>query len=95
MTAIDPAFAAHIPAGATLSLQSVDLNRSFGGMFNLFDTMIGNMREMGLGDSDELDEAAEGIAQLESSFTTFTGLDLREDVLAWMTGNYAVHHAQP
>jgi hypothetical protein len=90
MTAIDPAFAVHIPAGATLSIHSTDLNRGFGSMFNFFDTMIGNMREMGLGDSDELDEAAEGIAQIENSFTTFTGLDLRDDVLAWMTGNYAL-----
>lgn len=90
MTPIDPAFAAHIPAGATLAVHSVDLNRSIGGMFGFLENQIAKMQESGMGDSSELDEASEGIAQIEAAFTTFTGLDLRMDVLAWMTGNYAL-----
>ena len=89
-TPIDPAFAAHIPAGATFSVHSTDLNRSFNGMFDFIDKMIADMSEMDLGDQSDLDEATKGIAQLETTFTTFTGLNLREDVLPWMTGDYAL-----
>lgn len=90
MKAINPAFAAHIPAGATLSIHSTDLNRSIGSLYDFLEKQIASMREMGVGDSDNLDEAAQGIAQVENTFTTFTGLDLRSDVLGWMTGDYAL-----
>lgn len=87
---IDPDFAAHIPAGATLAMHSTDLNRSFNGGFDMLEKMIADMSEMDLGNQSELEEATEGIAQIESAFTAFTGLDLREDVLPWMTGDYAL-----
>ncbi|MBZ0303051.1 MAG: DUF3352 domain-containing protein [Anaerolineae bacterium] len=88
--AIDPAFAARIPAGAPLAIHSTDLNRSVEALFAVLDSQLAAMAEAGMADPKDLEDAQQGIKQVESAFTTFTGLDLRKDVASWMTGDYAL-----
>jgi hypothetical protein len=87
---LNPQFAAHIPAGAPLVILGTDLNRSFAGALTGFEAQMNLMAEAGLGDAADMQEFEQGIAQIESAFTMFTGLDLREDVFGWMTGNYGL-----
>lgn len=87
---VDPAFAARIPASAPLVYLATDISRSGLGFFTVIEQQVAAMVEADLADEEELTEMQEGIDQFEATFTTFTGLDLREDVLSWMTGQYAV-----
>ena len=80
---LDPAFAAHVPADAPLVIFQTGLGYNFDGMMAGLDLQAEAMGEEGA-------QIQEGIAQFEAMFTQFTGLDLREDVISWMTGNYAV-----
>ncbi len=89
MTPIDPAFAVHVPADAPLVAHSANLSASFLSILDLFGEDSAFLDSLGT-DAAELAEAQAGIGELEAAFTRFTELDLREDVLSWMTGDYAV-----
>lgn len=86
---IDPAFAARIPADTPLAFHSTNLGFTVQALFTMLDNQIEMMGAAGA-DADEIEEMKEGIAQIEASFMTFTGLDLREDVFNWMTGDHAL-----
>jgi hypothetical protein len=90
LTPINPAFAAHVPAGAPLVIHSTGLGTSIEALFTTMDRQMQALVESGMADDDELETMQEGLADLEAGFTTFTGLDLREDVASWMTGDYAM-----
>lgn len=90
LTPINPAFAAHVPAGAPLVIHSTGLGTSIEALFITLDRQMQGLIESGLADDDELEAMQKGLADFEAAFTTFTGLDLREDVASWMTGDYAM-----
>lgn len=83
LSPVDPAFAAHVPGGAPLAILGTGISTQFESAmagFNLQAEMLGS-------EGEEVDEMfQQGLA----TFTQFTGLDLQEDVISWMTGNYAL-----
>ena len=89
---LDPAFTARIPAGTALAVQGTDLKTTFesatAGMQMSLEAQADMMDEMGMG--DDMADVQEGLDQLGQAFTMFTGLDFEEDVLSWMTGDYAI-----
>ncbi len=89
---INPDFAVHVPANATLAIFASDLNTSIGGVLdNLVKTteLIAEMPNA-TGSDMSPEELQQGIGQIETAFTAFTGLDFRSDVLDWMSGDYAL-----
>lgn len=91
---LDPAFTARIPAGTALAIQGTDLKTMLEAAATGFQMSLemqaDMMGEMGMGDDMDMDELTEGLDQIAAAFTMFTGLDFEEDVLSWMTGDYAV-----
>lgn len=101
-TAIDPAFAAYIPADAPLVIQGTELNISVStGFHNL--RVLGGLiqKQMQALPVDELDEDVRWMRVVNPgallvrfatlSFTGLTGLNLEQDVLPWMDGDYAAY----
>ncbi len=85
---VDPAFARFLPANAPLVIQGTDINANF--TANL-DNMMFMARQQGAASGDfSPEEIEEMMAQIEQGFTALTGLDLRDDLLSWMTGDYAL-----
>ena len=84
-------FARFIPAGTPLVIQSTDLNSVYNTLItSLRTTMAMQAEMMPDGGEDINQELEEGIAQLEFAIRGMTGLDLQDDILSWMTGNYAL-----
>ena len=83
MAPLDPEFAVHIPAGTPLAYHDTNLAlRWESGMAGL-NSQMAMLGAQGA----EIDEVREqGLAM----FTQFTGLDFEEDVISWMTGDYAL-----
>lgn len=82
---IDPAFAAHLPAGTQIAMQSTDLSASIQTALANLETMIALEMENGAGPGG----AANPLAAIGLGVRGLTGLDLEDDILSWMTGQYA------
>lgn len=100
--AVDPAFAAYIPADAPLVIQGTELNTSVTtGFHNL--RVMGSLIQQQLRSlpADQLDEDVRWMRAVNPGvllerfitlgFTGLTGLDLQQDVLPWMDGDYAAY----
>ena len=80
----DPAFAEYLPAGTALAVQGANLAA-------YWDQMLANLSTLGeVQQGADGANAAEMIAGLEFAIQGVTGLDLQDDVLSWMTGQYAI-----
>ncbi|MFQ3660264.1 MAG: DUF3352 domain-containing protein [Anaerolineae bacterium] len=84
-TPVTPAFGAFIPNGVDLLLWGADLN----GYVNYVLDILPDSLSAGTTTTPE--EAAAQIEQALTSFTQATGINLREDVLSWMTGDFAIY----
>lgn len=84
-------FARFIPAGTPLVIQSTDLQSVYNSFLSsLRATMAMQAEMMPDGGEDFSQEMEEGVAQIEFAIRGATGLDLNDDILSWMTGNYAL-----
>lgn len=83
LPAFDPAFAAHLTAGTQLAIQGADLATSVEQSMASFDAMS----EMWTDEHGT--QNGNPMAGLNLAFRAMTGLDLEDDVLSWMTGQYA------
>ncbi len=88
LSPISPDFARRVPANAPLMIQGTDLNAYFNA--NLNNTLAALRQQAETTGEMSVEEVEENIAEMEQAFTAFTGLDLRDDLLAWMTGDYAL-----
>jgi hypothetical protein len=82
--AFDPAFAQYLPSGTQLAIQGTNLSASVEmGLANL-STIAGLQSGM--------DGSAQGDpgAAIEFALQGTTGLDLQDDILSWMSGQYAI-----
>jgi hypothetical protein len=80
-------FAAHVPADAPVVILGANLAETY-------DLLIQNLRaamqlqvEAG---NEEAEDFEEGLRFVEIGVRGLTGLDLQEDILGWMTGDYAL-----
>jgi len=89
-TPIDPAFAVHVPANASLAIFASDLKTSIGGALDNLVNMSEAIAELPNTNGMSPDDIQQALAQFEETFTAITGLDFRSDVLDWMTGDYAL-----
>ena len=81
---IDPSFARFIPADSALV--------SFGNNLKLaFDNAMAqaNLEANITGSKSSANTVAQDMQQFEATLTELTGLDLNDDILSWMTGDYA------
>lgn len=74
---VEPAFWNHIPANASLVMHSSDLKA-------VYDTLIDIIR---ITEDPTIDKQT---AQIEEQLQTLLGLSFHNDILSWMTGNYAL-----
>lgn len=79
----NPTFAAYMPADTILSVQTKNLK-------GLYDAGLAalrlNLESQGM-DARQLEQ---GLRQLEGAVQALTGLDLTEDILSWLTGDFAL-----
>lgn len=87
---VDPAFLAHVPAGAPLVIHSTDLNRAIETFVTSMQRQAELLSESETDDVDSMQQAEESLELVLEGFTDLTGLDLQEDVLGWMTGDFAL-----
>lgn len=78
LTPVDPAFAAHLPADASLVAHAANLRA-------LYDAVIG----LAGANTPNAEEFEKNLQQIEFAVRGFTGLELEEDILSWMTGDFA------
>jgi hypothetical protein len=88
MAPINTDFAANIPADAPFVILGANLAQTY-------DLLIENLQaamtlQAEMGNADELEEFENGMRFLEIGVRGLTGLDLREDILGWMTGGYGL-----
>lgn len=99
---VDVAFARHLPARSQLVIQGAALGGQISGMFDIF-TIYGSIFQqmmadelygygMGLSEIPFLDSDWGGLAQgwATVTFAGLTGLNLNDEVLSWMTGDFAL-----
>ena len=86
-TPISYDFARFIPAGTPFVIQSTDLNSVYKTLIDSYRRTIEMMEVEGSGSGEELERSLE---QMEFAIRGMTGLDLEDDILSWMTGNYAL-----
>src|SRR5690606_10524907 len=86
-TPISYDFARFIPAGTPFVIQSTDLNSVYKTLIDSYRRTIEMMEVEGSGSVEELERSLE---QMEFAIRGMTGLDLEDDILSWMTGNYAL-----
>lgn len=99
---VDGTFARYLPARSQLVIQGTALGSQISGMFDIF-TLYGNIFQqmmadelygygMGLSEIPFLDSDWGGLAQGWSTvtFAGLTGLNLNDEVLSWMTGDFAL-----
>ncbi len=80
---INPAFAAYMPTDTILSIQTKNLK----GLYELVLSAVRlSMESQGLGAED----LERGLRQIEGAVQALTALDLNEDILSWMTGDFAL-----
>ena len=99
---VDPGFAAHIPADALFSLHGSDLKAVtalVGQLVRQSIEQVANLAALGEGFgggdlpfdlSQFRGDIDETLAEANEQFTTMTGLDIQDDILGWMTGDYAI-----
>jgi hypothetical protein len=80
----DPAFAEHLPSGTQLAIQGADPAAYFEQMMTSL-TMLAEVQP-----GFDQGSPAEIMAGLEFAIQGVTGLDLQDDILSWMTGQYAI-----
>lgn len=85
---VDFAFAQHLPAGLPLVIQGTDLNRSFTNALASFEAQMGMLEDMqqDMGGMD----IQQALASIQFVVQGATGLDLEDEILAWMTGDWAI-----
>lgn len=83
-TPVTPAFGAFVPNNVDLLVWGADLN---GYVNYLLDILPGSLAASGMSQ----EQARMEIANALRDFTRATGIDLREDVLSWMTGDFAIY----
>lgn len=84
-------FARFIPAGTPVVIQSTDLK-------SLYERGVATLRSAAElqeqagyeGDVSPTEQLEEGLTQLEFAINTLTRVDLQDDILSWMTANYAL-----
>lgn len=86
-TPISYDFARFIPAGTPFVIQSTDLNSVYKTLIDSYRRTIEMMEVEGSTGGEELERSLE---QMEFAIRGMTGLDLEDDILSWMTGNYAL-----
>ncbi len=87
--AVDPAFAAHLPGGTQIAIQGTNLAASFEqGMANL--QAMAEMQAEASGDDEAVQQARQAVAGLTFALRGIAGLDLEDDLLPWMNGQYAL-----
>jgi hypothetical protein len=82
----DPAFAIHLPAGTQLAIQGTGLSQSIEQGLD----SLAMAQAMDPASGDDAPTAEELLAGINFVVRGATGLDLEEDILSWMTGQYAV-----
>ncbi|MBZ0295945.1 MAG: DUF3352 domain-containing protein [Anaerolineae bacterium] len=87
---VDLSFGRYIIGDTPFYVQGTDLNASVTMGLDSLDVALQAQAEMMAEAGVTPDEVTEGLAQVEEGFTALTGLDLYDDVLSWMTGNYAL-----
>src|SRR5690606_5663100 len=90
-TPVDYDFARFIPAGTPFVLQGTDLQAVFNNAIaNL--AAAAAMQESFVPDGVEspVDEIDDAMNQIQFAISGLTGLRLQEEILSWMTGNYAL-----
>lgn len=85
MTPIDMSFADHIPAGTPIVIIGNNLRATYENALTSLSSLAAMEGEEG---QDEFDK---GLQQVTFMLRGLTGLDLEEDVLRWMTGEYALY----
>ena len=88
---VDFSFARFIPAGTPLVFQSADLQMLYEYMVDSL-TAAAEMQAEIAPESEvsPVEELEQGLVQLEFVVNGLTRLDLQDDVLSWMTGDYAL-----
>ena len=85
----DPAFAIHLPAGTQLAVQGANLSEAI--QQNLASLADFQAMAEASGSADPTSPSPqEAITGLNFLVRGATGLDLEDDILSWMTGQYAV-----
>ncbi|MDX2161018.1 MAG: DUF3352 domain-containing protein [bacterium] len=79
---VDPAFARFIPANTPLVIHATDLNSVIDQLLRVVETAAAQ--------ADPEADAAQQIRFGIAVINTVLGLDLQEDVLSWMTGDFAL-----
>lgn len=89
---LDPAFAAHIPAGTPLALHGTDLKGQLEAAAGSYSLLFESLAAQPGVDADEIEAARaqiqEQLLKINELFTTFTDLDFSEDVLSWLDGDF-------
>ena len=75
---INPDFWQHIPANSSIVLHSSNLRA-------IYDSL------KGLGSALGEPDIVFGLNEIETQIAAFTGLDFNEDILSWLTGDYAIY----
>lgn len=84
-------FARFIPAGTPFVLQGADLQTVFNNAIANLTAMAAMQQNlMPEGVESPVDEIEDGMDQLQFVIAGLTGLNLQEEILSWMTGNYAL-----
>lgn len=87
--AVDPAFAAHLPGGTQFAIQGTNLAESFRqGMANL--QAMAELQAEASGDDQAVQQARQAVAGITFALRGIAGLDLEDDLLPWMNGQYAL-----
>jgi hypothetical protein len=84
-TPVTPAFGAFVPNGVDLLIWGADLNGYVNYLLDIFPASLS------AGTMTTPEEASAQIEEALSFFAEATGIDLREDVLSWMTGDFAIY----
>jgi hypothetical protein len=85
MTPIDMSFADYIPAGTPLVVISSNLSATYENALTSLESLAAMQGE------EAQDELEKGLQQITFALRGLTGLDLEEDILSWMTGEYALY----
>jgi hypothetical protein len=83
-TPVTPAFGAFVPNNVDLLVWSADLN---GYVNYLLDILPGSLAATGMSEA----QARQQIANALEEFTRATGIRLQDDLLSWMTGDFAIY----
>lgn len=87
---VDLSFGRYILGDVPFYMQATDLNATVTQGLQNLDVSLQAQAEMMEEAGATPDQVAQIVAQIEQGFTAITGLDLYDDVLNWMTGNYAL-----